>query len=305
MRPQTLSSVFSIALIASALAVAPAFSQDPLKEWAENKKLEKQIVLYGTGFVKQMKKAGLEKPKRVGLISFYLWDVGEYKYNAMAATYGGTYETKRGLTPKGANHYATKLAELGVPALKETFAEHGMELLEPIEFVTNDQQREAYVNFKLPMGKIGGATAAISEWMFRNPTASSAAAGFSGINTHLWTDMPGLTALDSLRVQLGLDAVVVLANTSVSDGKNVALDGVHLMMYGPNPNPRPTMKIAMLGWAPSTQYIVSKFGKSFKYAPIAAMKKGEIKEEHYEGYDVIVKTLAKVSLENFEKQYGD
>lgn len=295
----------SAALLLVSTLFASISAQEPLKEWAEDKKLEKQIVLYGTGFVKKMKEAGLEKPKRVGLISFYLWDVGEYKYNAMAATYGGTYETKRSLTPKGANHYATKLAELGVPALKETFAEHGMELLEPFEFVTTDAQREAYVNFKLPVGKIGGATATISDWMFRNPTASSAAAGFSGINTHLWMDMPGLTALDSLRVQLGLDAVVVLANTSFSDGKNVALDGVHLMMYGPNPNPRPTMKIAMLGWAPSTQYITSKFGKSFKYSLIANLKKDGSRVEHYEGYDVIVKTLAKVSLENFEKQYDD
>lgn len=294
---------FAASVLVSAL-FAVSGAQEPLKEWAEDKKLAKQIVLYPTGFVKNMKKAGLEKPKRVGLISFYLWDVGEYKYNAMAATYGGTYETKRGLSTKGANHYATQLAELGVPALKEAFAEHGMELLEPIEFVTTEEQRLAYVNFVLPTGKIGGAAASISEWMFRNPTASSAAAGYSGINAHLWMDMPGLTALDSLREQLGLDAVVVLANTSVSDGKNVALDGVHLMMYGPNPNPRPTMKIAMLGWAPSTQYITSKFGKSFKFSPIATFKKKE-RQEHYEGYDVIVKTLAKVSLENFEKQYGD
>src|SRR5690606_7791237 len=177
---------------------------------------------------------------------------------------------------KGANHYATQLAELGVPALKEAFAEHGMELLEPIEFATTDEQREAYVNFVLPTGKIGGAAAAVSDWLFRNPTASSAAAGYSGINAHLWMDMPGLTALDSLRVQLGLDAVAVLANTSFSDGKNVALDGIHLMMYGPNPNPKPTMKIAMLGWAPSTQYVTSKFGKSFKFSPIATDRKSVV-----------------------------
>lgn len=294
------------ALAALGLLSAPLLAgEDPLKEWAEDKKLEKQIVLYGTGFVKKMKKAGLQKPKRVGLISFYLWDVGEVKYNAMARMYGGTTERTAQLTPKGANHFATKLAELGVPALKAAFAEHGMELLEPVEFVTSEEQRQAYVNFKLPVGKIGGATAAVSEWMFRNPTASSAAAGYSGINSHLWMDMPGLTALDSLRVQLGLDAVVVLANTSFSDAKNVALDGIHLMMYGPNPNPKPTMKIAMLGWAPSTQYITSKFGKSFKYSVIANLKKGEIAAEHYEGYDVIVKTLAKVSLENFDEQYED
>jgi hypothetical protein len=277
--------------------------EDPLQDWAENKKLQKEIILYPA--VKNLKKSGLEKPKRVGLISFYLWDVGEYKHNAMARVYGGTYERTSRLTPKGANHFATKLAELGIPALKEAFADHGMELLEPIDFVTTDEQREAYVNFKLPTGKLGGAAAAMSEWMFKNPTASSAAAGYSGINAHLWMDIKGLTALDSLRTQLGLDAVVILANTSFSDANNVALDGVNLMMYGPNPTPRPTMKIAMLGWAPSTTYIASKFGKNFKYALIANLKKGDIKAEHYEGYDVIVKTLSAVSLENFDEQNDD
>lgn len=295
----------TLALLFPLFAVMVHAGEDPLNEWAEDKKLHKQIVLYPTGFVKNMKKAGLEKPKRVGLISFYLWDVGEYKFNAMARTYGGTYERTSQLTPKGANHFATKLAELGVPALKQSFAAHGMELLEPVEFVTTEEMRRAYVNFKLPTGKIGAASAAISDWMFRNPTASSAAAGYSGINTHLWMDMPGLTALDSLRRQLGLDAVVVLANTSNSDAKNVALDGIHLMMYGPNPNPKPTMRIAMLGWAPSIQYVTSKFGKSFKYSVIATLKKGEITEELYEGYDVIVKTLADVSLDNFAEQYED
>jgi hypothetical protein len=295
-----------LALLLAAFSAGHA-GDDPLKEWAEDKKLAKKIVLYphaSANAVKKLKESGFAAPKKVGLISFYLWDVGEYKFNAMANAYGGTYERTSQLTPKGANHFATKLAELGVPALKKAFAAHGMDLLEPVDFISTEEQRQAYVTFQLPTGKLGGATLAVADWMQKNPKASSAAAGYSGINTHLWMDAKGLTALEDLRQKLGLDAMVVLANTSNSDAKEVRLDGIQLSMYGHNPVPIPAMKIAQIAWSPGAPYAQGMFGKGFQGTVIAEMKKGEVKAEFYEGYDVILETLADESLKVFDEQYG-
>ena len=280
-----------------------AGAEERLQNWAENKDLGKKIVLLGVGPVNKLKENGIASPKKVGLISFYLWDSGTFEFNAMAHQYGGVYQETAGLTPKGANHFATKLAEAGIPALKNAFAAQGMELLLPVEFAKTDQQRQAYVNFALPMGKLGGAALNIAQWIQKTPKASSAATGFNGIHTHLWQDATMLTALEELRQQLGLDVIAVLANTSVSDKKGVMLTGVEFYMYGHNPVPKPSQKIAQFAWSPGMPYAKAQFGKGFKGVQIAKIKKGEVEAEDYEGYDKIAAALATEALKEFGKKY--
>ncbi len=278
-----------------------------LAQIATEKNIEKRVGvnLPLTANVKKMKDAGIPAPKRVGLISFYLWDEGEVKYNAMARVYGGTYESTSGLSPKGANHFATKLGEQGIPVLKKVFALHDMELLEPVEFVTTEEQKQAYVNFALPRGKIGGAGKAVLNWASRSPKVSSAAAGYNGIPVHLWMDAHGLRALEELRVLMGLDALVVLGNTSGSGAGGVALNGIYLTMYGINPIPKPPQKLAQIAYAPLMPLAMGGFGFGKDYwTPLAHTKKGKITGEYYEGYAKAVETLADVTLVAFDKQYG-
>lgn len=300
-------SIFVLALTAGFSGCAGKKGPPTLAAISTEKNIEKRVGVNDrvTANVKKMKEASIPAPKKVGLISFYLWDVGEIKYNAMARVYGGSYESKAGLTPKGANHFATKMAEQGVPALKKVFALHGMELLEPVEFVTNEEQKNAYVNFTLPTGKIGGFGKAVSDWASRTPKVSSAAAGYNGIPVHLWMDAHGLRALDELRVLLGLDALVVLGNTSGSNAGGVALSGIYLSMYGINPIPKPPQKIAQIAYAPLMPIALGGFGFGKDgWTPLAYLKKGQITDEFYEGYGKAVETLADVTLVTFDKQYG-
>ena len=101
-------------------------------------------------------------PKRVGLISFYVFDTGTYEYNAMNAVYGSPSFTDAsgksfvkvgetfGLNDRQANIFATLFAERAVPRMKELFSEKGMTLLTPVEFLENEAQLEAYFSFELP-----------------------------------------------------------------------------------------------------------------------------------------------------------
>lgn len=277
-----------------------------LAEISNEAKIEKRVsVNERLANIKKMKDAGIAFPQKVGLLSFYMWDVGEIKYNAMARVYGGTYESRVGLTPKGANHFATKLAEQGVPALKKVFALHDMELLEPVEFVTTEEQKRAYVSFVLPTGKIGGFGKAVSDWASRTPKVSSAAAGYNGIPAHLWMDAHGLRALDELRETLGLDALVILGNTTGSNAGGVALNGIHFFMYGANPIPKPPQRIAQIAYAPLMPIAAGTFGFGKEgWTPLAYTKKGDITHEFYDGYGKAVETLADVTLVTFDKQYG-
>lgn len=295
--------------LATVVLVACAGKKGPptLAEIAQEKNIAKRVYQDErlTSSVKKMKSAGIPAPRKVGLLSFYLWDEGEVKHNAMARVYGGTYESRVGLSPKGANHFATHLAQEGVPALKKVFALHDMELLEPVEFVTTDAQKQAYVNFRLPTGKIGGFGKTISDWASRTPTVSSAAAGYNGIPAHLWMDAHGLRALEELRVTLGLDALVIVGNTSGSSEGGVALNGIHFFMYGANPVPKPSQKIAQIAYAPLMPVATARFEFAKDgWTPLAYTKKGAITHEFYQGYGKAVETLADVALVTFDKQYG-
>lgn len=292
--------------VTTIVCATTAGAAETLAQWAANEKLPNKMVIYGHGMgaVGKLQESGIARPKRVGLVSFYLWDSGSYEFNAMARAYGGTYERTAGLTPKGANHFATRLAESGVPALKKAFAAHGMELLEPVEFVTSDAMRQTYVGFDLPMGGLGKATMNMAQWIERTPKASSAAAGYTGMHAHLWQDAKMLTALEELRVAMGLDAIAILANSSTSDKDGVWLTGVDLLMYGANPVPKPPQKIAQYAWSPGALYGKGNFGKGFKGAPIATMNKGHVTSESYDGYDRIVETLARQVLARFDELYA-
>ena len=65
-----------------ALAGPPTF-----KDWSEDPKLEKKMIVGNwKQTVKQLKAHDL-RPKKVGLLSFMIWDVGDFQYSALAYTY--------------------------------------------------------------------------------------------------------------------------------------------------------------------------------------------------------------------------
>ncbi len=148
-----MKSLKGIVLTALILAVAtsPAFAgkSDTFQTWAEDNKAYKKV-WFGPAPSQMKKLKAIGYPKRVGLLSFYVFDTGVHSFNAMAATYGGTYSKEFGLNDAGANLFASEFAKRGVPALKKRFEEHGMELLTPVEFLENEAQMRAYIDFELP-----------------------------------------------------------------------------------------------------------------------------------------------------------
>ncbi|MBT3180748.1 MAG: hypothetical protein HN729_03235 [Candidatus Marinimicrobia bacterium] len=280
---------------------------DDLADWAKNeKKLYKKIVDYShltKQAVRELKSGGIT-PKRVGLVSLYLFDTSEVKYSAMAATYGGTSKSSFGLSTKGTNIYATELAEIAVPELKKAFADNNLELLTPVEYLLDDQTKETYMNFQLDQGGLTKAAMSALDWLQKNPQASAAAIGYNEILSHFSGDAKGLTSLEELRKSLGLDALVVLAHTSSSSKKGVWLTGVHLYMYGHNVIPKPKMKIAQISWSEGALYTQGQFAKGFKSAQIVKWKKGKNAVANYDGYDVIINALAKKSLDTFWEEYN-
>ena len=123
------------------------------------------------------------------------------------------------------------------------------------------------------------------------------------------------TAMDELRVALGLDGLVVVTNLTVTTPQGVVFVGASMDIFGPNPDPKPE-KFAKY-WTPSIMYVRGTFGKGFKGIPFAwwAKKGGEkttrtnpvtghtttysstpLEKVQYDGYEAIIDSLAKRTL---------
>jgi hypothetical protein len=308
-------------LVTLSATVSLAGKGDSFQNWADGDKAYKKV-WFGPANTAMNSFSKVGFPKRVGLVSFYLFDTGTYKFSAMAATYGGTYSKKWGLNPKGANQFSSEFAKRSVPGLKKQFAEYGMELLTPIEFLKTEEQIDAYHDFSLPEGKLVKATMAVYDFLDKNPHADGAADGYAMIPTHIMLNRATQTAMDELRVALGLDGLVVVTNLTRTTQKDVAFTGASMDIFGPNPDPKPE-KFAKF-WTPGILYVRGTFGKGFKGIPFAwwAKRSGEkttrtnpvtgqtttysstpLERAEYDGYEAIIESLAKRTLEELQKFY--
>jgi ankyrin repeat protein len=80
------------------------------------------------------------KPKRVALISYYLFDAGKGKANITGV---GTWRTPDGAGQNQVNGFYSK----SIGKFKEAFAENGITLLTPNEFLDTQEKAEAYYGF--------------------------------------------------------------------------------------------------------------------------------------------------------------
>jgi len=245
--------------------------------------------------IKKLATIGL--PKRVGLISFYVFDTGSHNYRTMA---DATRYENWGMVDLTANDFASDFAVSGVPAMKEEFAAHGLELLTPDEFLETPKQVHKYLSFKMPEDGFQKFGKGMREIFDKNPNATGAAHGFSMIPTHLWMNPDILRSLETLRQDLGLDALVVLTNSTSTNKDTSILASVAMQMFGPNPVPKPEHKIAAKYWTPTVQYSAGTFGKGFKGVVFHFWNKENLANQ-YVGYDGIVRALTARSLDELQE----
>ena len=135
-------------------------------------------------------------PRRVALVSFYITDSGKQKvrpYWEWWTTYEPGYEIhhekltievqKFQLTDEASSEFAMLMHQYGISGLKAGFAEKGMELLVPPEYLTDDEKSAAYRDFELKEG-FGGA---FGRMMLHNAVtrAITVSPGYRLFPTHL------------------------------------------------------------------------------------------------------------------------
>ena len=207
------------------------------------------------------------KPKKVALISYYLYDPGKGKVTG--GSYTGTVSTSVWRTP---DHVAQKqidgFYERSIDALKAGFKENGIELLTPAEFLDTDEKAQFYYGFnpetakkeKTTVTKRGAASSNVWDVAESSVTTlkiSPGGMGYraffvanenpdeSGLTVHLNTGVFGANRkLTSslgydLAKELGVDAVVVvyICTRKVKQLKDdYGVNAVVTTMLGPNPS---------------------------------------------------------------------
>lgn len=132
---------------------------------------------------------------------------------------------------------------------------------------------QACLDFTLPQSGWQKFAGAVRNWLDKNPSASGAADGFRMIPSHLWMDRGILNALAPLRETLELDALVVVSHNTASRPHGVALTGVMVQIFGPNPEPMPE-KYAKY-WTAVIPYLGGTYDKGFKGAHIMTWNSGK------------------------------
>jgi hypothetical protein len=271
-------------------------------------------------------------PKRVALVSLYAYDPGETK-GFGSPYYGGRWEKTRQLSPDGAGLVATMLHDQGIKALKDTFAQYGMTLMTPDEYLDTDAKREFYDSFEMQMG----AGAKFAKWGEKHgkenelSTAhreSAVAPGYR-LFRFLFGDDPSMRPGDhkifksmgyDLPKRLGVDATVVICNYCKASKKEASLERVYFYVFGPNPVGGD--EDSFTHWA-GHMYAgyrlyhigvpIVGFGKSekvdsnYQYDPITggsrseSLKEAGIAWEDYAGYERVLTAFAKKAGEDLQE----
>ena len=297
--------------IIAVIAAVPAWPDDSLMDVAASADLGKLVKVTGTGKPSEKGEGPVpylaklsEPPKRVALISFYVSDEGE-----STGSYYSSVRSFTSLTQDGASHFATAYYEKGLAALRETFSKHGMQVLTSAEFLDTEAKKQAYLASALDMSaatKIGLKMIGNMAKAAKGDTKSSAvAAGYRMLPTHQVPSDPKMAvSLDGLRKGLGVDALLIVKNGSLSDGGEVRLADIHIMLYGPNPIPKVEGK----------SYIQYKEGQLYvdailrlkKPAQVAVLqKKGGISSEEYEGYEKLLAAAAERTASHLVEKIKD
>lgn len=271
---------------------------------AKPEKVAKQV-WFGPAPSQIKKLYDIGMPKRIGLISFYVYDTGMHEYSAWFDHYGPVVFKQWGGNDFKANITASIFAEIGVPVIRQRFAEKGMEVLTPAEFLDTEKKVTAYASFELSKSGLQKFTEKQLKFFDRNPHATAHAVGYRMIPLHAsFLTQNVLGELEEFRKALELDAlmVVTMHTSSSKVGQNLA--NVTMQLVGPNPEPRPENEKHVKWWWPAIMYPSANFGKGFKGAPYVRFETKKKPGWHsFEGSEVIFDAMSSRTLAELQKHY--
>ena len=231
--------------------------------------------------------------KRVGLVTYFLVD--ESIISASAKGWSADY-----LTPEGSKTFVQDFYDRSFADMKLAFADQGIALLLPEEFITNEAQQDAYNNTVVEVSKLGKVALAMQKHLYKTSDQSAAVPpGFRLIAELLSTggaDMKALDGAGNLATGLGLDAILAVQITLQLDGNKLYYVSTEMAMHCPNPLPPDPNK----NWIGKYYYgyhlaVARIAGK--EPILIAKVHKKSVEDKQLEGYGTVHQRLTQYLLQ--------
>lgn len=238
-------------------------------------------------------------PKRVGLLSFMVFDPGFFETTTKNYAYLTLVKTESGyLTAESTQQLAEGFYTMSLGTIKKEFESYGSTLLTLEEFCTTDELREVYRNFSF---KEKGLARMMSAEGSANTL--SVPKGYAMYYAENFT-MPAFVDEVTAKIkELGLDAAIIIKIQMGANGGVISLQSLTCAMYGPNPVPRdPEKKYVAIN--PATGYHEGVVYNAVKLGAFDSDNMLETKE----GLNVVVfasnKTGARSEFSDFDKLVG-
>lgn len=233
-------------------------------------------------------------PKRVGILSFMVFDPGFFEVTSKR--YGGPDISRTVTTYKGASlklestiALAQFLYDETLPELKENFKYFGSELLTPEEFITSDAIRAAYNNFNYE-------EKGVAKWMSKEGSYQTISCpnGQKMYYAESFSTPDFLEAIGVKAKELGLDAVCILKiQMGIDEKGTISIQSMNYGMYGPNPVPKdPGKKYVAINPATGYHENIVYSAKKLGAFDLDALLKTE------EGMNVVVTAQSKTAIIN-------
>jgi hypothetical protein len=240
----------------------------------------------GHGTIPMLK--GLDIPKRVALVSFYTFDRGVTSKAKKQGNY--IYTSKTWTSQAGANYVSTQFAERGVPEIVAEFQKHGIEVLTPAAFLTDDAKKQAYRAF---VPDISGLS---KRFLTKDDNFESEGAAVGYLTKPAWAPFDHETAISfgQLARDLGVDAVMVVTNEVMSAGDRINFSRMGMYVFGPNPIARIEGKKypGMFGAGYNAGQLYEGEDMIVKKPFPFIIIKGKNEGETFDGYEGVARKLA-------------
>ena len=274
----------AILLFAVLLSGSIVMAQKSFSEVIEDKKLDKSLRVQAPGNLLDNQYEALTM-KRIGLVSFYIMDDGiqdAYKY--------------MGLSDAGGNFIASKLHDMSIASVKESFSSQGFELLLPDEFLDSEAKKKAYSNYEM---EVGVAYKMLLNTVNRIASTGAGIQNAASANGYEFYPLAGAAgdyklgeSLAALTEQLGVDALAVAFIKTKTDKKNSYFVGTGMHLFSKNPIEKiPGKKYP--GRSYTTGMNVGGLNYEVKKPfTFVDYKKGERTGQNFEGYGQLMKIIA-------------
>ncbi|WP_179020555.1 hypothetical protein [Winogradskyella forsetii] len=255
----------------------------------------------------------LPNPKKIGVLTMQIWDKSITKISKSTtrtsfSTTTTTLYSKNYLTASGSNIVADKFLDNMLPILKTKFEEENISLLEPKDYLTNEEKTNIYkegVN-KVELSGLSKSLQKLNKFFTKKDLEVQGSLSATGYEFYplsaklVSSDFKAPASVGLIAEDLELDAVLVITiNVSLENrGKSLMLHGIETALVGPIDDDTSKEFKGVIGAGMMNKYRdgLSFSSVYFEVEPfeIAELdkKSGEFEEWYLEGLDTVTSRMS-------------